>query len=275
MDKPKPLMSVSLENPGPLTTTKEESANSLAFTHAALSFFDVDKLSPKGPRKGADIGTPHDSTRGLGKFTTGPYTTNTISSGSWWCAAGGWPSPAQRATTEIFYVLSGHGCLTDTDGMQHYFGPGDTVVLPKGWSGRWDVLQDIHKVWFVHDHPEIEETSYPIRAKISHYNSASPNNLEYNGIRVDATHGSPATSSKSIYEVGPTEVGYWTCTPGSFPYVKKSYTEGFHVLEGVFFLTNEDGSSQRCVAGDTIVLPHGWSGQWDVIEPVKKVWVIV
>jgi len=45
------------------------------------------------------------------------------------------------------------------------------------------------------------------------------------------------------------------------------------VLEGVFFLTNTDGTARRCVAGDTVVLPKGWAGMWDVIETVKKVWV--
>ena len=49
-------------------------------------------------------------------------------------------------------MLSGHGILTDADGARGCFGPGDVVVLPKGWHGRWDVLVAIHKVWFVHEH---------------------------------------------------------------------------------------------------------------------------
>ena len=61
--------------------------------------------------------------------------------------------------------------------------------------------------------------------------------------------------------------------PGSFPVKERSTTEAFHVLEGVAFLTNSDGSARRCTAGDTVVLPVGWSGSWDVIESVKKVWV--
>ncbi len=56
------------------------------FSHAPLSHFSIDKLTSKGPRKGADVGSPHDSTRPL-------TTVGNLKSGSWWCAAGGWPSP--------------------------------------------------------------------------------------------------------------------------------------------------------------------------------------
>lgn len=94
--------------------------------------------------------------------------------------------------------------------------------------------------------------------------------------RSDATHStSPQSTSKTIYEIGPTDVGYWTCTPGSFSTVKQS-TECFHLLEGLFFLTNHaDGTTQRCVAGDTVILPKGWSGDFDIVETVKKLWVEV
>jgi uncharacterized cupin superfamily protein len=38
------------------------------------------------------------------------------------------------------------------------------------------------------------------------------------------------------------------------------------VVKGTAFFTNADGSSRRCVAGDTVVLPQGWAGHWDVVE---------
>jgi len=244
------------------------SDSAVHFSHAPFSFFSIDKLEPKGPRKNADVGEPHDATRPL-------VTVGSISAGSWWCAAGGWPSPALRATTEVFFVFSGQGCVTDLDGTRHDFGPGDTVILPKGWSGRWDIFQPIHKVWAVHDHPNIEETSSPIRASVTPLQGFSPDQLTAQGVRPDALHGSPSTAYRTLYDVGPTEVGGWTCTPGSFPVINRPNTEFFHVLEGVFFLTNADGSARRCVAGDTVVLPKGWTGHWDVIETVKKLWVVV
>lgn len=236
--------------------------------HAPISHFDVSQLTPKGPRKNPDVGAPHDASRKLGQM-------GILRSGSWWCAEGGWPSPNQRATTEIFHVVSGHGCLTDVDGARHFFGPGDTVVLPKGWTGRWDVLEPIHKIWFVVEHAHIEEYGYPIRVLVKHYNQMASRNLKQQGIRLDAMYGTkPTPASFTYYDVGPTKVGWWTCTTGSFPVI--SPLSAFHVMEGVFLMHNEkDGTMQRVVAGDTVMLPKGWSGHWDIIEPVKKLWVVV
>jgi len=252
-------------------TFSRQEEDSVHIHHANLDYFTLDKLTPKGPRANADVGEPHDATRPLVKL-------DAISAGSWWCAAGGWPSLTPRATTEIFYVFSGHGCLTDLDGNRNYFGPGDTVILPKGWSGRWDVLKDIHKVWFVHDHPDIEVTMNPIRAIITHYNALvfSAHCLENQGsVRPDATRGLPKTIARTLYDIGPTEVGTWSCSPGSFPYLPRDTDECFYVLDGLFFLTNADGTAQRCTNGDTVVIPKGWYGTWDILETVTKLWVIV
>ena len=129
-----------------VSSSSVSSSDAVVFHHAPLSYFNVDKLTSKGPRANADVGTPHDSTRPLVRSVGTSIPSNTISAGSWWCAAGGWPSLKQRTTTEIFYVLDGYGCLTDMDGARHYFGPGDVCILPKGWAGRWDIAEDIHKV---------------------------------------------------------------------------------------------------------------------------------
>jgi triosephosphate isomerase len=249
----------------PTATTSDPSISH--FIHAPLSYFSIDKLTSKGPRKNPDVGSPHDSTRKLASI-------GNIDTGSWWCAAGGWPSPNPRATTEIFYVYSGHACVTDMDGTRHYFGPGDVVILPKNWKGRWDIFEDIHKVWVVVDHPDVDATVVRSdKAIIKPYSNFSPHMLTCDGVRKDATHGEPVTASDEYLENGYMDVGVWTCMPGSFPGKERTTTEVFHVLEGLFFLTNVDGTARRCVAGDTVVLPKGWRGYWDVIEKVKKVWV--
>jgi hypothetical protein len=83
----------------------------------------------------------------------------TASCGSWACSEGGWNSPTPRGSTEFFFVFSGRGSVTDPDGTPHPFGPGDTVVLPTGWYGRWDVDEFIHKVWLVKEHDDVPGAS--------------------------------------------------------------------------------------------------------------------
>ena len=213
------------------------------FSHASLSYFSIENLTPKGPRKNADVGEPHDSTRFLAED-------GSVSTGSWWCAAGGWPSMSPKAATEVFYVLSGHGCLTDVeDGERHYFGPGDTVIIPKGHVGRWDVLQDMHKVWFTAEHPDVPGST---KVMVKHYN-----NMITSENYIDNQYFSSGTS---------------TYRAGSFPNPSPRAAQVFHILEGVVFLTNANGTAQRCVSGDTVLLPKGWDGHWDIMETVKTVW---
>lgn len=230
----------------------------LSFYHAPLSYFDLDLLTPKGPRKGADIGEPHDATRRLDMGE------QRLNAGSWWCAAGGWPSSTPRDTTEVFWVMEGHGCVTDQDGTRHYFGPGDTVILPLLWTGRWDVLEPIHKVWCVHDHAPLPEVA--TRAVVTPYHQLA-----------DASVPSGRESFSTLFETKYTRVGCTTYPAGSaYNQNNPGATEWWHILEGVMYLTDgADGSAQRCVPGDTVVVPAGWNGHADIMEPVKKLWVQV
>ena len=122
-----------------------ESAARLAFVHAPLSYFALDKLASKGTRRAGgslvDVGEPEDWSRPIAKDAW-----SGARAGSWACSEGGWDSPKLRPTTETFLVLEGWGCVTDVDGTQHSFGPNDVVVLPRHWSGRWDVARFLHKV---------------------------------------------------------------------------------------------------------------------------------
>jgi uncharacterized cupin superfamily protein len=247
-------------------------AESIPFVHAPISHFALNQLAPKGSRRSqgslVDVGEPLDFSRPL----VAGAEWNGARSGSWACTEGGWDSPKLRPTTESFLVLDGEGCVTDADGMQHPFGPGDVVVLPKQWSGRWDIYRQIHKVWVVHDHPDVPNAGYGItRAVVA---SVPSFDQALSPTVYGALHTAPAHVSHTIYDAA-SRVGFLLSSAGSFSIAPRETAEVFMVVDGVFFLTNLDGSARRCVAGDTIVLPQGWSGSWDVVEPGRSVWVQV
>lgn len=245
-----------------------DNSGSTGFCHAPLDYFSFDKLSGKGPRATFDWGTPEDFSRGLADD-------GVFRAGSWYCTPGGWPSPNGKGATEIFYVLSGHGMLGDSDGAQHFFGPGDTVIIPKGHTGRWDVNTDIHKIWAVNAHPNTEERGPIIRTVVSNYMDSAPENM-VDTSSCDPLYGNTgcvSSASSTFYDVGPTQVGYWTADRGSFE-VECGARQWFVVMEGVMFVTDSDGTSKRCVPGDTVMLPAGWSGHVDVVEPVRKVFTV-
>jgi uncharacterized cupin superfamily protein len=96
-------------------------------------------LEPTGPRAGADAGSPMTATRVL--HDAGP-----LQVGIWECTPGGW-SIDNRPNTEIVHILAGAARITDADGAVRELLPGSAVVLPRGWSGRWDITQTVRKLY--------------------------------------------------------------------------------------------------------------------------------
>lgn len=100
------------------------------------------QLTPTGLRAGADKGDPQIATHQLAPEATG-------SLGVWECKPGGWPV-VNRTDTEFTYIISGLALLTDdaTGEVKEVTG-GDLIILPIGWSGRWDVIETVRKVYAI------------------------------------------------------------------------------------------------------------------------------
>lgn len=101
--------------------------------------------------------------------------------------------------------------------------------------------------------------------------------LEPTGPRAGADHGHPETWTRTLFASpdGRVQVGIWQCTPGGWSIVDRPDTETVHVLEGRARITDADGTVHDLSEGDAIVLPKGWSGRWDIIETVRKLYVTV
>jgi uncharacterized cupin superfamily protein len=67
--------------------------------------------------------------------------------------------------------------------------------------------------------------------------------------------------------------GIWESTPGKFAVDYKVW-EFCHFLEGVCILTEEGKSPKRLKAGDAFVLSPGFKGEWEIVETVRKHFVI-
>ena len=99
-------------------------------------------LIPAGRRPGADSGAPQLSTLAIDPGSD-------AQTGIWECRPGGWPV-IDRPNTEVCFILSGRARLTDDDtGKFTEISAGSFVVLPPGWSGRWDVVETIRKVYAI------------------------------------------------------------------------------------------------------------------------------
>ena len=99
-------------------------------------------LEPNGQRAGADSGDPQ---LGILRFDTA----DAVRAGVWECQPGGWPIEP-RTDTETCYIPSGRVLITDAaTGDSFEASAGDVLVLPEGWSGRWDVKETVRKVFTV------------------------------------------------------------------------------------------------------------------------------
>ena len=98
--------------------------------------------------------------------------------------------------------------------------------------------------------------------------------LEDWGPRVGADSGEPQTAGRVFYEGNGIEVGVWECTPGGWTIVDRPDHETVQILSGRARLTNADGTSVDLGPGDVLTLPKGWSGRWDILETVRKLFVI-
>ena len=73
-------------------------------------------------------------------------------------------------------------------------------------------------------------------------------------------------SGKFFSGIWQSEVGKWA--------INYTEEEFCHMLEGVSIVTNEEGVAVTLRAGDSFVIPRGFKGSWEVIEPSKKKYAI-
>jgi len=72
---------------------------------------------------------------------------------------------------------------------------------------------------------------------------------------------------------GANEVGVWVCTPGKWRCVVER-DEFCHFLSGRCTYIVDGGDSLRIEAGDAAFFPAGWSGTCEVIDTVRKTYMI-
>ena len=109
---------------------------------------------------------------------------------------------------------------------------------------------DHHEIPAVHDRPRPERLvrGNPLRATRSHYANAD----------------------------GTVDAGYWECEPGAWHIdFATARDEFFHVLEGRIRITAEDGCAREFGPGDPCLIPAGFKGLFEVLERVRKIYVMI
>lgn len=90
--------------------------------------------------------------------------------------------------------------------------------------------------------------------------------------------GNPQRTTWELYTNpgGEVSCGVWSCEIGAWRIVfDERSDEYFHVLEGRIRITDTEGNAREFGSGDACVIPAGFTGTFEVLEPVKKHYVMV
>ena len=67
--------------------------------------------------------------------------------------------------------------------------------------------------------------------------------------------------------------GFWSANPGRAE-IHYDKDEICFLLDGVVRLTDATGHSETYRKGDTFIIPNGFKGVWETVEPVRKFYAI-
>jgi uncharacterized protein len=85
--------------------------------------------------------------------------------------------------------------------------------------------------------------------------------------------GSPDQAAWNYYaeETGQFSSGVWESRPGTW---RVAFTEHefCHLLSGVVVVRDDRGGERVFRAGDTFVMPAGFTGTWEVVETARKLY---
>jgi uncharacterized protein len=87
--------------------------------------------------------------------------------------------------------------------------------------------------------------------------------------------GTPVQSVRNVFAdtTGQFFVGTWSSTPGVWR-IRYTENEFCHLLVGSVRLTDAEGRSWSFAAGASFVVPAGFTGTWEVLEPARKLYAL-
>jgi uncharacterized cupin superfamily protein len=90
----------------------------------------------------------------------------------------------------------------------------------------------------------------------------------------NVTPEEPIENSSHVFHMGKIMVAVYEAAPGKVHIEEARYDEYIHILEGRLILSLEDGESFEFRKGDSLVVPKGFTGYWEMPEKYRELIVI-
>ena len=107
-----------------------------------------DSLDAMRQRLLPDTDTPDNFLSGSPKWMYASLTEGNVESGIWTSEVGSWEE-TDYPVDEVMVITKGHLRITNADGSVHDLTEGHMFALPRGWAGRWDVIEDMAKIYVI------------------------------------------------------------------------------------------------------------------------------
>lgn len=101
-------------------------------------------LGPPQPKPTSIIGNQLEAAKVLFASADG-----LVEVGVWECTPGHF-SADRSTSSEICHIISGRAKLARIDGEVREVGPGDVLVLPRGWKGAWTIVEPTRKLYAIY-----------------------------------------------------------------------------------------------------------------------------
>lgn len=102
-------------------------------------------LNDFSPKPTALDGDPKEASQTLWQSPDGK-----LQIGIWECTPGRF-SADRSQSAEFCHFLSGEVEMRHADGRVQRLGPGDALMLPKGWTGEWHLTKQTRKIYAIYN----------------------------------------------------------------------------------------------------------------------------
>lgn len=243
---------------------------------ATIASMELEERGVFGP----PLGEPLDGPMATARREIWRSADGAITVGVWECAPGRFWTAFEAGEGEFICLVGGRLTCVEAGGPTTHLGPGDAMTFPPGWQGEWRIEGKLRKVFagWAKGAPQssqgADESTPP--PKIDGATVASMELDEQEPFaRIDG--GSLGTRGRTTWKAadGSVETGVWECDAGRFHADFGAYGELVYVVSGEVVCTpDDDGGAFTLRAGDAATFPRGWTGEWDVCSPLRKLYAL-
>ncbi|MDX1562292.1 MAG: cupin domain-containing protein [Gammaproteobacteria bacterium] len=180
---------------------------------------------------------------------------------------------------EFVLVLNGKLILTEQNGNRQEFLPGDTVILPKGYTGTWQMQGDYRELAVVPSAPsEITATGgSPVRLDPDMMAGLNLTPIPNDGFIDILVEGELEFTIGSVFAGEDLRAVVVESTPAKTDHRDRplEYDEFVLVLNGGLVLTEQNGRRQEFRPGDALIVPKGYTGTWEQLGTYRELALIL